>query len=57
MAVEFADGALDTVHASRWAPGNRDDLKLRIFGTKGALDVSYGAATRMACASCGSISA
>jgi predicted dehydrogenase len=42
MAVEFASGALGTIHASRWGTGNRDDLKLRIFGTKGALDVSYG---------------
>lgn len=42
MAVEFANGALGTIHASRWGTGNRDDLKLRIFGTKGALDVSYG---------------
>ena len=42
MAVEFANGALGTIHASRWGTGNRDDLKLRVFGTKGALDVSYG---------------
>lgn len=42
MAVEFANGALGTIHASRWGTGNRDDLRLRIFGTKGALDVSYG---------------
>lgn len=42
MAVEFANGALGTIHASRWATGNRDDLQLRVFGTKGALDVSYG---------------
>jgi predicted dehydrogenase len=42
MAVEFANGALGTIHASRWATGNRDDLRLRIFGSKGGLDVSYG---------------
>jgi len=42
MAVEFANGALGTIHASRWGTGNRDDLKLRIFGSKGALDISYG---------------
>jgi predicted dehydrogenase len=42
MAVEFASGALGTIHASRWATGNRDDLRLRIFGAKGGLDVSYG---------------
>lgn len=42
MAVEFANGALGTIHASRWATGNRDDLRLRIFGSKGGLEVSYG---------------
>jgi predicted dehydrogenase len=42
MAVEFENGALGTIHASRWATGNRDDLRMRIFGSKGALDVSYG---------------
>lgn len=41
MAVEFENGALGTIHASRWATGNRDDLRMRIFGSKGALDVSY----------------
>ena len=40
MAVEFANGALGTIHASRWATGNRDDLQMRVFGTKGALDIS-----------------
>jgi predicted dehydrogenase len=42
MAVEFANGALGTIHASRWATGYRDDLHLRIFGSQGALNVSYG---------------
>ena len=42
MAVEFENGALGTIHASRWATGNRDDLRMRIFGTMGALEVSYG---------------
>lgn len=42
MAVEFANGALGTIHASRWATGYRDDLRLRIFGSKGGLEVSYG---------------
>jgi predicted dehydrogenase len=42
MAVEFANGALGTIHASRWATGYRDDLQLRIFGSQGALDVRYG---------------
>jgi predicted dehydrogenase len=42
MAVEFANGALGTIHASRWGTGNRDDLRLRIFGSKGGLNVRYG---------------
>jgi predicted dehydrogenase len=42
MAVEFANGALGTIHASRWATGYRDDLSLRIFGSQGALEVRYG---------------
>lgn len=42
MAVEFSNGALGTIHATRWAAGFRDDLQLRIFGSKGGLDVKYG---------------
>lgn len=42
MAVEFENGALGTIHASRWATGYRDDLQLRIFGSQGALNASYG---------------
>ncbi len=42
MAVEFENGALGTIHASRWATGFADDLSLRLFGSKGGLKVSYG---------------
>lgn len=42
MAVEFANGALGTIHATRWATGYADDLRLRIFGSRGSLEVSYG---------------
>ncbi len=42
MAVTFENGALGTIHASRWASGYSDDLSLRIFGSKGGLEVSYG---------------
>lgn len=42
MAVEFANGALGTIHASRWATGYSDDLRLRIFGSRGGLEVNYG---------------
>jgi predicted dehydrogenase len=42
MAVEFTNGALGTIHATRWASGYSDDLRLRIFGSKGGLEVNYG---------------
>lgn len=41
MAVEFANGALGVVHATRWAPGNLNSLKLRIFGDRGAVEVEH----------------
>jgi predicted dehydrogenase len=37
--VEFASGALGVIHASRWATGHSNCLRLRIFGDKGALVV------------------
>jgi len=42
MSVEFANGALGTIHASRWASGYADDLRLRLFGSLGGLEVDYG---------------
>jgi predicted dehydrogenase len=41
MAVDFTNGALGTVHASRWATGHFNDLKLRIYGDKGGIEVSH----------------
>lgn len=41
MAVEFANGALGVVHATRWATGNLNSLKLRIFGDRGAVEVEH----------------
>ncbi len=44
--VEFKNGALGTIHSSRWATGHANSLRLRVFGTKGAvcidLDKSWG---------------
>jgi len=37
--VEFASGALGVVHATRWASGHHNALRLRIFGDKGGLVV------------------
>lgn len=41
MNVEFENGALGTIHASRWASGYSDDLHLKLFGTLGGLEVSF----------------
>ncbi|MEO8531715.1 MAG: Gfo/Idh/MocA family oxidoreductase [Deltaproteobacteria bacterium] len=41
MNVELGNGAIGTVHASRFASGHLNDLQLRIFGTKGGLDVRW----------------
>ncbi len=37
MQVEFANGALGVIHATRWATGHANSLALSIHGTKGAL--------------------
>lgn len=37
MQVEFANGALGVIHATRWATGHANSLFLRLHGTKGAL--------------------
>lgn len=45
MTVEFANGALGVVHASRYATGYANRLSIQLFGTEGAiridLDRSY----------------
>jgi len=44
--VEFANGAIGTVHSSRWATGQINSLRCRVYGDKGALEIdldrSYG---------------
>jgi predicted dehydrogenase len=42
MTVEFANGALGVVHASRWASGYANTLRLRVYGDKGGLEVQNG---------------
>ncbi|MEO1090594.1 MAG: Gfo/Idh/MocA family oxidoreductase [Pseudomonadota bacterium] len=39
MLVEFANGALGTAQATRYAPGHSNDLMLELYGTKGGLRV------------------
>ncbi len=36
LNVEFANGALGTIHTTRWATGHPNRLALRLHGTKGA---------------------
>ena len=41
MQVTLTNGAVGVVHASRFASGHLNDLRLRIFGTKGGLNVYF----------------
>lgn len=41
MHLGLANGANGVVHASRMASGHLNDLSLRIFGTKGGLEVGF----------------
>lgn len=41
MQVRLAGGALGVVHATRFATGHLNDLRLRLYGTLGGLEVSY----------------
>ncbi|HET6451127.1 MAG TPA: Gfo/Idh/MocA family oxidoreductase [Spirochaetia bacterium] len=38
-SVTFADGGLGTVHATRWATGQVNSLKVRVYGDRGAVDI------------------
>lgn len=42
MSLEFGSGALGVVHATRWAPGYLNSLRLRAYGDKGGLEVDHG---------------
>jgi predicted dehydrogenase len=41
MTVDFANGALGVIHASRWATGHLNELRLRMHGDRGALEVVH----------------
>ncbi len=41
MLVTLANGALGTIAATRFASGHLNDLRLRIYGTKGGLEVTW----------------
>lgn len=40
MSVGFANGAVGVVHATRFASGHFNDLRLRVYGSKGGLEVT-----------------
>jgi predicted dehydrogenase len=42
MQVEFENGALGVIHASRFMTGYANVLKLDVFGTKGAIEINHG---------------
>jgi predicted dehydrogenase len=39
LTVEFKNGAVGTIHTTRWAGGHRNDLRLKVSGTKGAVEI------------------
>ncbi|WP_275784241.1 Gfo/Idh/MocA family protein [Pararhizobium gei] len=41
MTAEFANGAMGVIHASRWATGHLNELRLRMHGDKGAIEVFH----------------
>lgn len=41
MAVDFDNGALGVIHATRWATGHLNELRLRIYGELGSLEVQH----------------
>lgn len=48
MTVEFDNGAMGSIHCSRFATGHANDLTLRLFGTQGAIRLdTTGHVTRL----------
>jgi len=41
MSVEFGNGAIGTIHASRYAVGYSNAQKLRLYGTEGAVEIDF----------------
>lgn len=41
MAVDFSNGALGVIHASRWATGHFNELRLRVYGELGGVEVQH----------------
>jgi predicted dehydrogenase len=41
MSVEFSNGALGVIHATRWASGHLNELRLRVYGETGGVEVQH----------------
>lgn len=41
MHLSLSNGAIGVIHASRFASGHINDLRLRLYGTEGGLDVRF----------------
>ena len=39
LSIEFKNGALGTIHTTRWAGGHINRLYLKISGTKGSVEI------------------
>jgi predicted dehydrogenase len=42
ISAEFDNGAIGTIHSSRWASGHANDQRLRLYGDKGGIELSHG---------------
>jgi predicted dehydrogenase len=51
MSVEFGDSAIGTIQATRTAAGQLDQLRLRVYGDEGSIEMIYdtGKSTLRAC--------
>jgi predicted dehydrogenase len=41
MDVSFSNGALGVIHATRWASGHLNELRLRVYGERGGVEVQH----------------
>ncbi len=41
MSIQLENGALGVVHATRWATGHMNELRLRVYGDKGSVEVQH----------------
>jgi len=53
LNVEFDNGAIGTIQASRTAAGQLDQLKLRVYGEKGTIEIVYDTGKSVLCACLG----